>query len=139
MHRIAVLRNNGIRHYRKAPALNAFIHIDHRRRAEVERTRHRAAPSPEKELIRQDVARPDVCRHSGSISRRDPSDPAGDAEFIDQCSGLADRPAPIDEDRRGPRMGRFDEACKALEKNVVTFFPAWMPLRLPMLACRMKD
>ena len=139
MHRVAAVRVHDGRHFRKAPAVNALIHIDNRRRSEIERARHRAAPSAEKELVRQDVARLYVGGHPGRVLRRDPKHVIRDSQFLYQRSGLSDGFAPIDENSRGARTRGFDEPGKSLEENVVTFFPARMALSLPMLARRMKN
>src|SRR5204863_1905788 len=118
MHRVAAVRIDDGRHFREAPAMNALIHIDNRRRSEIERARHRAAPSAEKELVRQDIARLYVGGHPGRILRRDPKHVIRDPQFLYQRSGLSDGFAPIDENSRGARTRGFNELGEALEENV---------------------
>src|SRR5438552_16073036 len=108
MHRVAAVRVHDGRHFRKAPAVNALIHIDNRWRSEIERARHRAAPSAEKELVRQDVARLYVGGHPGRVLRRDPKHVIRDPQFLYQRSGLSDGFAPIYENSRGARTRGFD-------------------------------
>src|SRR5690242_1227115 len=138
-YRVTAVRVDDWRHFRKAPAVNTLIHINDGRGAEIERPGHRAAPSTEKELIRQDIARLDVGGHPGRVLRRDPQHAIRDSQFLYQRTRLSDGFAPVDKNGRSARTRGFDEPGKSLDENVVAFFPARMALRLPMLTRRVKN